>query len=117
VRITVVGRDVVSCVAIESPGDALVDYRDTAAWLRGEVKLNPYVVPPHVLAMSVRAAELCHHVLSGLDWKHDEARDHWELLEANSAPVTVGIDLQTNSGIAVAVMRWLERAVEERARS
>lgn len=109
VRVTVVGDAVVSSVVLAADA-TVVDFRSTAAWQRGQVAVTPCALPTWVAAASVRAASLCRQVWSGLDWKHDEATDSWELLEANSAPVTLGIEVQTGAPIAAAVVRWLARA-------
>lgn len=105
VRVTVVGGRVVSSVAIDS--DTL-DYRSGEAYRRGEARYTPLPLPAVVEEMSLRAAALCHHVLSGIDWKHDPATGSWVLLEANSAPVYLDIELKTGAPITEAVLRWLE---------
>lgn len=117
VRVTVVGTAVVSSVVMEGERGDIVDFRADPSWQRGAGVVTSYPLPPRIAALSVRAAGVCHQVLSGLDWKHDQEHDTWELLEANSAPVTLGIEAQTGAPISAAVVRWLEDAVERRART
>jgi glutathione synthase/RimK-type ligase-like ATP-grasp enzyme len=105
VRVTVVGGRVLSCVAIESE---TLDYRSGEAYRRGEARYVEHALPGAIEAMSLRAAALCHHVLSGIDWKYDPEADAWVLLEANSAPVYLDIEEKTGARITDAVIDWLE---------
>lgn len=109
VRVTVVGGRVVSSVAIES---STLDYRTGEAYQRGDGRYVPVTLPRDVVEMSLHAASLCHHVLSGIDWKHDEKSDRWVLLEANSAPVYLDIEQKTGAPITEAIVHWLENGLE-----
>lgn len=109
VRVTIVGGRVLSSVSVQSD---VVDLRAAESWRRGAIELRACPLPPHVAAMSLRAADLCGHVISGLDWKLDETSNNWVLLEANSAPVYLEVERTTGAPITDAVLDWLE----ERAR-
>lgn len=103
VRATVVGDRVVSSVIIES--DTL-DYRSGAAYQRGEARYTQHALPVDVEALCVRAARLCHHVLSGVDLKR-RADGSYVVLEANSAPVYLDIEQKTGAPITDAILDWL----------
>jgi glutathione synthase/RimK-type ligase-like ATP-grasp enzyme len=100
VRATVVGDRVVSCVLIDS--DTL-DYRSGAAYQRGEARYTQHALPIDIEALCVRAARLCHHVLSGVDLKRC-ADGSYVVLEANSAPVYLDIEQKTGALITDAVL-------------
>ena len=57
----------------------------------------------------MKAADLCHHVLSGVDLKRD-SHGTYTLLEANSAPVYLDIERKTGAPITERIVMWLERA-------
>lgn len=105
VRVTVVGGRVFSSVVVES---STLDYRSGEAYRRGDARYTPLALPPAIEEMSLRAAAVCHHVLSGIDWKHDPETGAWILLEANSAPVYLDIEQKTGAPITEAILRWLE---------
>ncbi len=106
VRVTVVHQRVVSAVVVHSEDG--VDYRRGDAYRSGDARYTPHALPHDVEEMSVRAAGLCHHVLSGIDWKL--TKDGYVLLEANSAPVYLDIEHKTGAPITQAVVEYLESA-------
>jgi glutathione synthase/RimK-type ligase-like ATP-grasp enzyme len=67
-----------------------------------------HVLPKEVEEMCLKAARLCHHTLSGLDLKHRGGLDY-VLLEANSAPVYLDIELKTGAPISKTIVECLER--------
>jgi glutathione synthase/RimK-type ligase-like ATP-grasp enzyme len=107
VRVTVVGGDVLSSVVIESEDP--VDYRRGDAYGRGDARYARHTLPSDIAALCVRAAALCHHVLSGLDLKRADDGSY-TILEANSAPAYLDIEKKTGAPITESVIRWLERA-------
>lgn len=107
VRVTVVGGEIASSVVVESEDG--VDYRSGAAYRRGEACYHAHPLPPEVAALCLRAAALCHHVLSGIDLKR-AADGSYTILEANSAPVYLDIEQKTGAPITEKLIRWLERA-------
>lgn len=114
VRVTVVGERVVSSVAIQS--DTL-DYRSGAAYQGGDARYTPHPLPPAVAALCVRAAAALGQTLSGIDLKHAggaHGLEGYVMLEANSAPVYLDIELKTGAPITDAIIEWLERALPSR---
>jgi glutathione synthase/RimK-type ligase-like ATP-grasp enzyme len=107
VRVTVVGDRVVSAVEVESEDG--VDYRRGAAYRAGASVYRSHALPADVASMSLRAAALCGHVLSGIDWK--AGKDGYVILEANSAPVYLDIEHKTGAPITEAVVAWLEQHI------
>ncbi|MBI1949275.1 MAG: hypothetical protein HYS27_26545 [Deltaproteobacteria bacterium] len=111
VRVTVVGDRVVSSVAIES---STLDYRSGAAYQRGEARYLPHPLPAEVERLCLRVATALGHTLSGIDLKHpggERGLHGYLLLEANSAPVYLDIELKTGAPITAAILEWLEGAV------
>ena len=105
VRVTLVGGRVISSVIIES--DTL-DYRSGDAYRAGDARYLDHPLPRAAEDLCVRAAALCHHVLSGVDLKL-RADGGYTLLEANSAPVYLDIEQKTGAPITPAIVEWLER--------
>lgn len=106
VRATVVGGQVVSSVIVVSEDG--VDYRRGEQYRSGNASYVPHELPRDVEEMCVKAAELCHHVLSGVDLKR--AQDgSYTILEANSAPVYLDIERKTGAQITQHIVMWLER--------
>ncbi len=102
VRVTVVAGRVVSAVEIPSEG---VDYRSGEAYRRGEVVYRPHALTDEGRAIAVRAAEIAGQVLSGVDLRADEGR--YVLVEANSAPVYLDIEIKTGAPISAAIAAFL----------
>lgn len=106
VRVTVVDQRMVSAVIVDSEDG--IDYRRGAAYRSGDATYTPHALPRDVEEMSLTAAALCHHVLSGIDWKLTKDGD--VLLEANSAPVYLDIECKTGAPITQGVIEYLEDA-------
>lgn len=109
VRVTVVGGEVVSSVVVVS--EDAVDYRRGAAYRRGEAQYLEHPLSDDVKDMCVKAADLCHHVLSGVDLKR-AGDGSYTILEANSAPVYLDIEKKTGAPITERIVEWLERAAK-----
>jgi glutathione synthase/RimK-type ligase-like ATP-grasp enzyme len=103
VRVTVVGGRVVSSVVIAS--DTL-DYRGGASYRSGDAKYEAHALSADGERIAIAAASTCRHVLSGVDLKL-RSDGSYALLEANSAPVYLDIELKTGVAITDAVIDWL----------
>lgn len=106
IRVTLVGDEIISCVAIDS---STLDYRSGDAYRRGDATYRPHALPAAVQAMCVAAARACQHVLSGIDLKFDGT--DYVMLEANSAPVYLDIEQKTGAPITATIIRWLAARV------
>jgi glutathione synthase/RimK-type ligase-like ATP-grasp enzyme len=105
IRATVVGERVVSCVEIVT--DAL-DYRSDAAYREGRAQYREHDLPAAEAAACVSAAGVCGQVLSGVDLKR-RPDGTYVLLECNSAPMYLDIELKTGVPITEAVVAYLEQ--------
>lgn len=114
VRVTVVGGQVISSVVVMSEDG--VDYRRGEAYRRGDALYVDHPLPDDVKDLCVKAADLCHHVLSGVDLKRG-SDGSYTLLEANSAPVYLDIERKTGAPITAHIVAWLEKAITARAGS
>lgn len=103
IRVTVVDGRVVS--AVEIPTEE-VDYRADAAYREGFQEYLRHPLSDDVVAMCVKAAEVCHHVLSGIDLKR-RSDGSYAILEANSAPVYLDIERKTGAPISEAIADYL----------
>lgn len=109
IRVTVVAGRVVSAVEIPTDG---VDYRSSGKYQAGKQEYLPLTLSPEVVSLCVRTAEVCGHVLSGVDLKRLPDGRH-VVLEANSSPTYLDIELKTGHPITRAVadvLMGLERA-------
>ena len=107
VRVTVVGARVVSSVVVDTGDADALDYRGTPAYLRDEMSYREHPLPAPVAAMCIQAAQLSHHVLSGVDLK--KRGDDYVILEANSGPVYLDIEVRTGAPITQAILEHLEQ--------
>lgn len=108
-RVTVVGGTVVS--QVEIPSDP-VDYRLGEAYRKGEQRYLEVELPPEIQKLALRVADLCHHAISGIDFKRD-ASGRYVVLEANSAPVYRDIEHKTGAPITT---RWVELILSRKLR-
>jgi glutathione synthase/RimK-type ligase-like ATP-grasp enzyme len=108
VRVTVVGGEVISSVVVISEDG--IDYRRGDAYRRGEAQYVDHPLSDDVKDLCVKAADLCHHVLSGVDLKRDSGGGY-TILEANSAPVYLDIERKTGAPITAHIVAWLERRI------
>lgn len=106
VRVTVVGQQIAA--AVEIPSDTL-DYRSGSAYKAGDQRYVEHSLPNDATNLCLRVAKLCNHVLSGIDLKHTPEGDY-VLIEANSAPVYLDIELKTGAPISERIIEWLEGA-------
>jgi len=106
VRVTVVAGRVVSAVEIPS---STLDYRSGAEYRAGTLAYVPHALSGAGHEIAVRAAALCGHVLSGVDLKAG-ASGTYTLIEANTSPVYLDIELKTGAGISAAIVDHLAGA-------
>lgn len=108
-RLTVIGGEVVSQVEIPSHP---VDYRLGEAYRAGQQTYLEVSLPAEIQALAVRVADLCHHAVSGIDVKRG-ADGRFVVLEANSAPVYLDIELKVGHAITA---RWVELVLRKSLR-
>ena len=108
VRITLVGREAVSAVAVDIP-EGTLDYRSDPTYAQQGGSYREVQVPESVLALCRRAMEACHLEFAGIDLRHDS--DDWVFLELNSSPVY--FDVERKMGHPVT--RTLVQYVRDRA--
>jgi glutathione synthase/RimK-type ligase-like ATP-grasp enzyme len=100
VRVTVVDARIISAVRI--PSDAL-DYRDDPTYAAGAARYEAIALPAEAHALVLRAASLCHHVVSGVDLKLTE-HGRFVVLEANASPRWLDIEKKTGARISDAIL-------------
>ncbi|MDC0711471.1 ATP-grasp domain-containing protein [Stigmatella sp. ncwal1] len=109
-RVMLVGEDIVSCVAIETPAPHL-DFRSDPAYRSGQATYREVVLPEPVRRFCREAARACGLTLAGIDLKHHG--DQFVFLELNSSPIY--LDVEQKQGHAIS--RAIARRVVEAARS
>ncbi|MCB9654069.1 MAG: hypothetical protein H6729_08080 [Deltaproteobacteria bacterium] len=109
IRVTVVDGKVVSAVEIDSAGPGVVDYREAVDYQSGRAHYKRHALPPSIVSLCVRAAEISHQVLSGVDLKRT-GTGAYTLLEANSAPMYLDIERKMNDPITDAIIDYLTSA-------
>lgn len=100
IRVTIVAGRIVSCVEI--PTSTAVDYRLDPSYRAGGQQYVPHELPAEQQQWCLKAAELCHQVVSGVDLK--KGADGYVMLEANSGPVYLDIELKTGAPITDAIV-------------
>lgn len=103
IRVTVVGERVVSAVEIPTTE---VDYRKGERYRAGEQEYAAHALPPEAIALCLKVARTCHHQVSGIDLKQ-VGPERYVVLEANSAPVYLDIELKTGHPITEAIVDLL----------
>lgn len=103
-RVMMVGGEVVSSVAIETPAQHL-DFRADPAYQAGQARYREVTIPEHVVAPLRRAAAILGLEFAGIDIKH--AGDAWVVLELNSSPIYLDVELKLGHGISRAIARRL----------
>ena len=108
-RVTVIGGEIVSQVEIPSHP---VDYRLGEAYRAGQQTYLELSLPPEIQALARRVADLCHHAVSGIDLKRGPD-GRYLVLEANSAPVYLDIELKAGHAITA---RWVDLVMRKSLR-
>lgn len=110
IRVTLVGDEIVSCVAIVTPEQHL-DFRDDPVYSSGEAMYREVVLPEPVQRFCRAAAKACGLSLAGIDLKQ-RGKD-FVFLELNSSPIYMDVEQKTGHRIS----RAIARRVVEGARS
>lgn len=113
VRVTMVGREIVSSVAIET--DEL-DFRSDADYQGGRARYREVDLPPPVRAMCRQALRLCGLRFSGIDLKRTPEGD-WYFLECNSSPIYLDVEQKTGAPITERMADLLLRAARRGPRA
>lgn len=109
-RVMLVGEEIVSCVAIETPEQHL-DFRGDPAYSGGQASYREVALPEPVQRFCRQAARACGLTFAGIDIKH--RGDDFVFLELNSSPIYLDVERKLGHPIS----RALARAVVEGARA
>jgi glutathione synthase/RimK-type ligase-like ATP-grasp enzyme len=102
VRVMLVGDELVSCVAIETPEQHL-DFRDDPAYSSGEAQYHEVVLPEPIQRFCRSAAKACGLAFAGIDLKQ-RGKD-FVFLELNSSPIYMDVELKLGHRISRAIAR------------
>jgi glutathione synthase/RimK-type ligase-like ATP-grasp enzyme len=109
-RVMLVGDEVVSCVAIQTPEQHL-DFRADPVYSEGQASYREVPLPEPVQRFCRQAARACGLTFAGIDIKHQG--DQYVFLEFNSSPIYLDVELKLGHPIS----RAIARAVVEGART
>lgn len=101
-RIMVVGEEIVSAVAIETPEQHL-DFRADPVYSEGGASYREVDLPEPVRRFCREAARACGLTFAGIDIKHQG--DAWVFLELNSSPIYLDVELKRGHPISRAIAR------------
>lgn len=111
-RVMLVGDEVVSCVAIETPAQHL-DFRADPAYGGGRAAYREVVLPEGVKDQCRKAARQCGLRLAGIDIKAHG--DNYVFLELNSSPVYLDVELKLGHPITEKIARLVASGAERAA--
>lgn len=114
VRVTMVGPEMVSAVAIEIP-EGTLDYRSDPSYVQQGGSYREVEVPEPVLALCRRAMAACQLEFAGVDLRHDG--DDWVFLELNSSPVYLDVERKTGRPITRALVQYVREMALKRQRA
>jgi glutathione synthase/RimK-type ligase-like ATP-grasp enzyme len=103
-RIMLVGDQIVSSVAIDTPEQQL-DFRGDDVYSSGGATYREVKLPDRVAEFCRRAARECGLVFAGIDIKHH--RDDWVFLELNSSPIYLDVERKLGHPISAAIARYI----------
>ncbi|MFO0724426.1 MAG: ATP-grasp domain-containing protein [Myxococcota bacterium] len=103
IRVTVVDEEILSAVEIAS---STLDYRSGAAYRAGQAEYRPHALPGEIAELCRRVVRCLGHILSGIDLKL-QPDGSYVVLEANSGPVYLDIEMKTHAPITEAIVRYL----------
>jgi glutathione synthase/RimK-type ligase-like ATP-grasp enzyme len=103
IRVTVVGQEILSAVEIASE---TLDYRSGEAYRAGLAEYRPHALPAEIADLCRRITAGLGLVLAGIDLKLNP-RQEYVVLEANSGPVYLDIEMKTGAPITAAIVRAL----------
>ena len=101
-RIMLVGEEIVSSVAIDTPEQHL-DFRADPVYSGGEASYREVRLPESVQRFCREAARACGLTFAGIDIKHQG--DEWVFLELNSSPIYLDVELKLGHPISHAIAR------------
>ncbi len=104
VRVMLVGEELVSCVAIETPEQHL-DFRGDPVYSEGRATYREVRLPEPVQRFCLSAARACGLTFAGIDLKHQGG--DFVFLELNSSPIYLDVELKLGHPISRAVARWV----------
>ena len=113
VRVTVVGDKIISAVVIET--DEL-DFRADENYQDGQAQYRHIDLPADIVDASLRAMRLCGLRFSGIDWKRTP-QGEWVMLECNSSPIYLDVELKMGDPITAAIADYLIAAQEKAPRT
>lgn len=105
-RVMLVGDEIVSSVAIQTPVQHL-DFRADPEYSGGHATYRPVALPKKVKDLCRKAARMCGLVFAGIDIKHVEGSDDWVFLELNSSPIYLDVELKLGHPISAAIAKLL----------
>jgi glutathione synthase/RimK-type ligase-like ATP-grasp enzyme len=103
-RVMLVGDEIVSCVAIETP-DQHLDFRADPVYSGGAAKYREVTLPEPVQELCRKAARACELRFAGIDIKHVPGTDRWVFLELNSSPIYLDVELKLGHPISKAIAK------------
>lgn len=101
-RIMLVGEEIVSAVAIDTPEQHL-DFRADPIYSGGGASYREVELPESVRRFCREAARACGLTFAGIDIKHQG--DAWVFLELNSSPIYLDVELKLGHPISRAIAR------------
>lgn len=101
-RVMLVGEEIVSSVAIETPSQHL-DFRDDPVYSEGKATYREVPLPEPIQRFCREAARACGLTFAGIDIKHQG--DAWVFLELNSSPIYLDVELKLGHPISRAIAR------------
>ena len=101
-RIMLVGEEIVSAVAIDTPEQHL-DFRADPIYSGGGASYREVEIPEPVRRFCREAARACGLTFAGIDIKHQG--DAWVFLELNSSPIYLDVELKLGHPISRAIAR------------
>ena len=105
-RVMLVGNEIVSCVAIQTPQQHL-DFRDDPAYSGGAATYRELQLPAKVKTFCRKAARACGLHFAGIDIKHKPGSDDWVFLELNSSPIYLDVERKLGHPISAAIAKLL----------
>jgi len=101
-RIMLVGDELVSCVAIQTPEQHL-DFRDDPVYSGGGATYREVALPEPVQRFCRSAAKACGLTFAGIDIK--QRGNEYVFLELNSSPIYMDVELKLGHAISRAIAR------------
>jgi len=109
VRLTIIGNELVSAVAI--PSDAM-DYRADPAYSGGRQTYEPVEIPAPILESCLALMRSCGLCFTGIDLIQ-KADGSFVFLEANSSPIYLDIEQKTQTPITAKLAEYMFRIASE----